>query len=221
MKGGYSNGMAKKDKIWTPKVLDILYECWKDAESEKVLAFCLEEKLPKIHPIAALSKIRKLSKTEKKWMQMATRKKNQKEKSKLDKIKAKEEKIKIREEKRKQRDEKKKYREKKFSEKMIREEVRKKFDRSYVEEITPHIDSVFFFCSDVQQYVPTIACIYRVFGSEIFPYCAECIKCKHMEKYLPIIKELQHDRESIAKQDEAGRHKTSSGSKGKTKRTSS
>ena len=211
--------MEKKDKIWTPKILDILYECWKDAESEKVLAFCLEEKLPKIHPIAALSKIRKLSKTEKKWMQMATRKKNQKEKSKLDKIKAKEDKIKLREEKRKQRDEKKKHKEKKLSEKRIREEIKTKLDRSYVEDINSHIDSAFFFCSDVQQYVPTISCIYRVFGSETFFHCAECIKCKHMEKYLSIIKELQHDRENIAKQNEAGRHKASSGSKSKTKGT--
>ena len=209
--------MKKKENIWTPKILDILYECWKESESEKELAFCLEKKLPKIHPIAALSKIRKLAKTEKKWMQMVTRKKNQKEKIKNEKIKAKKEKVKLREEKKVQREEKRKHREKKLSEKRIREDVRKKLDRSYIDDISSHIDSVFFFCSDVQQYVPTISCIYRVFGTETFSHCSECIKCKHMEKYLPIIKELQYDRENVAKQNETGRHKASSGSKGKTK----
>lgn len=214
--------MKKKEKIWTEETLEILYECWKNIESEKELAFCISEKLPKIHPIAALSMVRKLLKTDKKWMQMATRKKNQKEKIKLEKLKEKENKLKLKEEKKIVREESKKVKEKKLIESKIRENIKEKLDQSYTEEINKHIKDIFFFCNDVQQYVPTISCIFRVFGSEVFSYCSECEKCKHMEKYSPSLREIINVRESISKQKEFGRDQASTGgSKVKKERTGS
>ena len=212
----YINYMSKKSKNpWSEKQIDELYEIWKEAGSEKEMVSLIIERLPSVVPFAALGLIRKLSKTDKKWLQMSTRKKNQKEKAKLDKIKQREEKKKLREEKRRVREEKKKLKEKKLEEKKSINDVKENLDLRCIEELNKHIENKFFFCSHVQQYVPTISCICRVFGKEGFLHCSDCESCKHMDKYLSIIKEILNGGEKTSKQNEPKRNKTSGGSEGK------
>lgn len=182
--------MKKKDKTWTDAVLEALYECWKSCDNERELAKILEEKFPKIHPIASLSMVRKMIKTEKKWAQMATRKKNEKEKIKNEKNKEKEEKIKKAKERKEQKEVKKQQKEKRNKEKNLREKIKQKLDLSKMDDFNKHIDTEFFFCSEMQQYMPVVSCIYRVFGNEPFYHGACCEKCKHMEKYFQLVKEI-------------------------------
>ena len=75
--------VIKKRKKWTKKQLDVLYECWKNADTNKERLVLVEEKLPQVPPLAALNKMRTMVKSDSKWIGMATRKKNNKENEKL------------------------------------------------------------------------------------------------------------------------------------------
>ena len=63
--------------------LDILYDCWKDADNYKDRTVLIEARLPKMPILAALKRMRSLAKSDPKWLRWATRKKNEKEKDKL------------------------------------------------------------------------------------------------------------------------------------------
>jgi hypothetical protein len=188
-----------KQYKWTQRKLDILYECWKNGATTKERIPYIEGSLPKVPLPIAISVMRKLARTDSKWIKWTTRKSNEKEKEKVEKQQLKERKLiekesrkKAREEKREILEEKKKYKDRQSS-------LRLMLDDSFKKDLQEKISPEFFFCSDVQQYVCNNACIFRVFSEEYeFMYSGPCLKCKRMDKHISKIEELVDDRKAKA-----------------------
>jgi flagellar biosynthesis GTPase FlhF len=197
----------KKTKELTKKQLDILYECWKDADNYKDRLALIEERLSKIPSLAALSIMRKMAKTDTKWLKWATRKKNQKEQEKLAKKKERERKEKEKEKKKIEREKKKKEKSKVKKEKNKMNKIRKSLKKQHIGVVQKQIKPDFFFCGTFQHFVNNISCIYRVFSRDDgFPLGSQCDKCSKMNKYTSIIEEIIKNAGK-----EVGKHKTSKG----------
>lgn len=181
----------KKTKALTKKQLDILYECWKNGETTKERLVLIEEKLPKIPSLAALSIMRKMAKTETKWLKMVTRKKNHKEKEKLTKKKEREKKKLEKEKRKRERVAQKAEKEKVDNRKTKLNKIKSRLKNEHMDHLQEQIEARFFFCNDFQHYVNNLACIYRVFSNECgFSLGLQCEKCSRMNKYMPIIEEI-------------------------------
>ena len=187
-------------KKFTKADLEILFECWKEGENSKEWIKLIEERLPKIPTLFALSTMRKMAKTETRWLKMATRKKNQKEKEK-------EEKQREREKRKQESFKKKKEREERRKEKEKRQEQEKKFSKikdnlkiSDTKIIMEKLGEEYFFCSEVDQYVNNISCIYRLFSNE-YPVLlnSKCERCIKLNKYLPKIEEVSNGKQKGSK----------------------
>jgi hypothetical protein len=209
----------RKKTKWTKKKLDVLYECWKSADTHKERLELIEQYLPKIPPLAALNKMRAMVKTDVKWAKMATRKKNQKEKEKESIRKAKVarkkevERKKLEIEKRKQMREEKRAKKKQRKErKVIKNSIRDLLMRDDLEKISEAIEPEFFFCSDMQQFVNNISCIFRVFSNDYGLVVGKCEKCKKMNKYISVLEEVVQN----ARQKRSKSNKTRKG-RGKAK----
>lgn len=217
----------RKKQKWTQKQLDILYECWKEAEKPKDRIPLVEEKLPEMPPATALGIIRKLARTDPKWIRWSTRKKNEAEKAKLEKKKERERKKAERDKRRQLREKKKELREKEQQEKSLREKLQKSFKEKHSSQLAEKVPPEFFFCPDTQQYVNNNSCIFRVFseGPNGFSYGPPCDKCKRMDKYIPVIQEIiKNDRRNkkSTPRKAAGGNTTSEGrSQNKKKKASS
>jgi hypothetical protein len=173
----------RKRTKWTKKRLDILFECWKEAEKNKDKLELIKKHLPEIPPLAGLNKMRSMVNYDTKWINAAQRRKERKEKEKLAEQKEKEKK-KIQREKRKiEREIKQKKRSKK-------EKIRNKLSNDLVELIKEKIESEFSFCPDIQQYVNNLSCIFRVFGQQHDYFSGACESCTRMDKYVSIIEEV-------------------------------
>ncbi len=183
-----------KKKIWNEESLNILYECWKNNESIKEQLLEAANKLPKISQPEILSMMRKMAKTDTKWLKWATRIKTQKEKE-IEKekqaIAAKKELI-IK--KRQERENKRKIKEKVLLHKNVIEELKSKLDQSFSKSISELIKPEFFFCPDVSQYVNNNSCIFRVF-SNCIPVDSQCAECKRMDKHIDLIREAINGRQ--------------------------
>jgi hypothetical protein len=207
--------MARKKKApLTKKQLDILYDCWKEGTNTKERLVLIEERMPKVPTLTALKIMRRMAKTDSKWLRWATRQKNLKEKEKLEKQKERERKKKEREQRRKEREQRKEERRKKQLHKNEREYISKNIDPSLSKELEDHIPTEFFFCPAIHQYVTNISCIFRIFGED-FSFGSSCDKCKRMDKYIPILKEFIDGRSS--KNTKRQRPKRNTASKGRSK----
>lgn len=196
---------------WNKKKLDILYECWKNGNDTKERLGLIEKNMPKVPSLSALKVMRKMAKTDPKWLKWKTRQKNLKEKEKLEKQKEREKKRKEKEQRRKDREEKRKIREEKLKQKKQIEKVSKNLNQS---EIKEKIQTEFFFCPDTNQYVSNISCIFRIFGELSFGNV--CDKCKRMNKYLPIIQEGIDGETEKNKRKRVKKHSSSEGSEAET-----
>lgn len=172
--------MLRKKIKCTKKQLDILYECWKNVETNKERIKLVKEKLPNIPPLVALNDMRFMAKTSPRWINVVMHKKNQK----------KEEKLKI-ESKKRIREEKKKERNKIIAKKSLIEEIRSNLkcsDKSLVER---KIKSKIFFCTKIQQFMNNISCIFRKYSEDYGlltgTFCEKCIK---MDEYIPVLQEI-------------------------------
>jgi len=214
----------RKRTKWTKKQLDILYECWKNAESNKERIELVEEKLPKIPPLAALNKMRSMAKSDSKWLSMSTRKKNQVEKEKLQVELEKERKRKEREQKKEERKQRKKEREEKKKErsiikahKTLKERLKENLKCSHFEMVEEKIENEVFFCPKIQQFMSNISCIFRIFSNDYgFSVGGPCEKCKLMDAHIPIIQEVIKN----GRQKRAERNKTSARSESKKEESS-
>jgi len=208
--------MAKKKAKLTKKQLEILYECWKDGENTKEWIALIEERLPKVPSLAALSVLRRMAKTDTKWLKMATRKKNQKEKEKADKQKEKERKKIEAEKKKVERERKRKERTQRETQKQRLEKIKENLKISYLPALEEKIEPEYFFCQDVHQYVHNLSCIFRIFSNEFNVLLAsECEKCSKMNKFISIIEEIIKD----GRQEKTRKH-TPSKSGGKNEKSS-
>jgi hypothetical protein len=187
--------MAKRKKVLTKKQLDILYECWKEGKDTKERLELIEERMPKVSTLLALKTMRRLAKTDPKWLKWTTRQKNLKEKEKLEKQKEKERKKAERERKKAEREHKKIERTKKRARKNQKEQISKNIDPVLSKELEKHIELELFFCPDTHQYVTNISCIFRIFGGD-FSFGGPCDKCKRMDKYIPELKEFFNGRKN-------------------------
>lgn len=182
--------MARKKKaLLTKNQLDIIYECWKEGVDTKERLILIEQRMPKVPTLKALKIMRRMAKTDAKWLRWSTRQENLKEKEKIDKQKEREQKRKEQERRKKEREEKKKERIQKQTQKIQKEQISKYIESSLAAELKEQADLSFFFCPDIHQYVSNISCIFRIF-SEDFSFGTSCDKCKRMDKYIPIIKEI-------------------------------
>ena len=204
--------MPRKKKIWTEEKLDVLYECWKAGGTTKERIPIIEEKLPDIPLPTAVSMMRKLARTDSKWVGWATRKKNEKERAKVAKQKEKERKLLEREQRRKERAERKVKREKKQQEREVRQKLDNRLELDMAQALAEKIEPEFRFCPDVHQFVNNNACIFKVF-SKGFPSDAACSKCKRMDKHIPAIEEVIKD----ARPKKRAKSKASNRNKGKAK----
>jgi len=211
----------RKRTKWTKRQLDVLYECWKNAETNKERIELVEEKLPKIPPLAALNKMRSMAKTDSKWIGMATRRKNQKEKEKLQielekkrKRKERERKQEEKEKRRVLREQKRKEKEKTKAEKTLKEKIKSKLKRTDVEVVEGKVEGKIFFCPKVQQFMNNVSCIFRTYSDDYgFSVGGPCEKCTKMDEYIPILQEVIKN----ARKKRTERNKTSKrGGKDKT-----
>ena len=194
-------------KKWTNKQLEILYECWKSADNNKDRLELIKKKLPKVHPVVALSEMRKKAKNDTKWIKMATRKKNQKEKEK-------EEKKKVRVKREKEKEERKKVREEKRKQKKILlkqqerdDKIKESLNSSHENLLVENLDLNFFFCPATNQYVHELSCIFRVFSNEYdVNVNSTCEKCVRMNKYIDTLLEVINEKES--RRDKAGKRRS-------------
>jgi len=210
--------MAKKKKVpLTKRQLDILYECWKEGTNTKERLSLIEERMPpKVSTLTSLKIMRRMAKTDTKWLKWTTRQNNLKEREKIEKLKEKERKI-------KEREQKKKYREQRREEKLQRqtqrnkkEQISKNIDPKLINELEDRISTEFFFCPETHQYVTNITCIFRVFND--FSFGTSCDKCKKMNKHIPILEEVVNGRstKSVKRQ----RSKRDTTGKGRSKNAS-
>lgn len=204
----------KKKSIWTEERLDVLYECWKAGQTTKERIPLIEEKLPDVPLPAAVSLMRKLARTDSKWVGWTTRKKNEKERAKIAKQQEKERKQLEREQRKKDREKKRALRERKQQDKELRQKLDNDLEMFHSEAIEEKVEPEFFFCPDTHQFVNTNSCIFRVF-SKGFPSDPACSKCKRMDKYIPAIEEVIKDGRSKKRK----RNQTSKGSENKVKKT--
>lgn len=73
--------MARKKKTpLTKNQLEILYQCWKEGANTKERLALIEERMPKVSTLTALKIMRKMAKTDPKWLKWTTRQRNLKEK---------------------------------------------------------------------------------------------------------------------------------------------
>lgn len=181
-------------KKLTKKQIDILYECWKNSETTKDRITLIEKNLPLVPSLAALGVMRKMEKTDPKWLKMSTRKKNKKEQEKINKQREKENrKIEI-ETKRTERESKRIEREKLNLEKNKLNNIRTNLKEKHFDKITEIIGNNFLFCSKIQQYVSSVSCIFKLFSDECaFMKLASCEKCLKFHKHIPIIEEMLKD----------------------------
>ena len=215
------NKRNKRTK-WKKSQLDILYECWKGADSNKDRIKLVEEKLSSIPPLVALNKMRVMANSDPKWISMSTRKKNQKERE-LKKVELEKEKKKKERERRREevlqrkllREEKKKEREKMKIKKSIKNEIKDGLKISDFENIKQLVENKMFFCNRVQQFMSNIVCIFRVHSKDYgFSIGGPCEKCNKMDEYIPKIQEVLDN----ARQERIERNKASKGGgKGKKK----
>lgn len=200
-------------KKLTAEQLNTLYDIWKEVEGWKERLALIEERLPKVQALNALSVMRKMAKTDTKWLKMTTRKKNQEEKEKQDKEKAKAQKIAERETKKKEREEKREVSEQKKKSKKCFMEIYANFNKSHLDKLKEMVKPEFFFCPDIQQFVNNLSCIYRVFSHEYVDLTTgPCEKCKRLNEYIPILEEIVNGRQKRPKNN-----KTNKGSKNKEK----
>jgi len=178
-------------KKLTKKQIDILYECWKNSETTKDRLALIEKSLPSVPSLAALSVMRKMEKTDPKWLKMSTRKKNKKEQEKVSKQKEKENKKKERESKKIERESRKAEREKLNLEKNKLNNIRNNLKNKHFDKVVETIGNNFLFCSKIQQYVSNVSCIFKLFSDEYsFMKLSPCEKCLKFHKHIPIIEEI-------------------------------
>ena len=202
--------MARKKKTkrrFSKAQLDILYECWKDADNYKDRAALIEARLPKVPVLAALKRMRSLARSDPKWLRWTTRKKNEKEKEKLAKKKEREKKKEEVLKRRIAREERKKRMEEEKADKSLREKLRSRLLVGHYEKVSEEIDPDFFFCGGVHQYVHNISCIFRIFSDQHeFSPGGPCDKCTRMDKYIPTLMEVVKDgRQNRSKSNKAGK----------------
>jgi hypothetical protein len=216
----------RRRKKWTKKQLDVLYECWKGADTNKERLSLVEEKLPNIPPLAALYKMRIMAKTDSKWIGMATRRKKQKEREKftveLEKQKKKDERERKKiehEKRRKEREEKRKKREEIKSEKKLKEKIKSLLLLNDGEKIKDKIDLQLFFCSKIHQYIDEISCIFRIFSKEYGLSGGPCEKCTKMDKYIPVLQEvIENGRQNRIRQNKTSERSSKAQKKTKDKK---
>lgn len=212
--------MAKKNKMrkFTKVQLDALYECWKDADNYKDRLALIEERLPKIPSLSALKKMRKLARTDTKWLKWATRQKNALEREKLTKKKEKERKKEDVFLRRVAREERKKLKKEKSVEKSIRDKIGEKLLFEHAEKIGELIEPQYFFCTSTHQYINNISCIYRLFSNEY--NFSPCDKCSKMDKHIPILMEvIKHGRQKRVGSDKASEGRKTKIKGSKTRKT--
>jgi DNA gyrase/topoisomerase IV subunit A len=198
--------MARK-KL-TQKQLDILYDCWKNADNAKDRLKLILVHLPNISSLYALSIMRNKAKTDPKWISTSTRKKNKIEKDKEQKKLEKEQKKLEKEQKKLEKKVKREERNKLKEEKTRLKEIKSKLKFEHLEQITQLIKSDFFFCSTVQHFVNNISCVYRVFSEDFnFPLHSNCEKCKKMDKYIENIEEVVNVQQKVRRNSSSTRNK--------------
>lgn len=171
---------------WPKKTLDAIHECWERTSTRKECLKLLATRVPDMLPPAAWGIIRKLSKTDKRWILTARKKEREKEALKQARLRRRAERAR----KREAREKKKEWRDQQDS-------FRRKLKTRHLEKIQKHIESEFFFCPDTKQYVNTVSCIFRVFSGEDwygFTHCGPCAKCKRLDKHLPAIERAIRSR---------------------------
>ncbi|MFA5048420.1 MAG: hypothetical protein WC516_05365 [Patescibacteria group bacterium] len=204
--------MKKKKKKFTKVQLEILFECWKNGNNTKEWLDQITKQLPKVPPLIALSIMRSLVKTNTEWQKIAKRKKNKKEKEKLDKKAESEKKktvaIQKKQEIERKRTERNKIKEQKEKIKNIKQNLKTEDTKNLLE----NIEVEYLFCSDVDQYINNISCIFRLFSNEYSILLdTKCEKCIKMNKYIPVLEETIN-----AKSEKTRRYRTSeNGSKTK------
>lgn len=175
--------MSRKKSKYTKKQINILYECWKNAETNKERIELIKEKLPSVPPLVALNDMRFMAKTDSKWIDVVMRRKDQKKKEKLQI----ESRRKIREKKREERN-------KIIVKKSLIEEIKSDLKCSDKFLIEKRIKSKIFFCSEIQQFMNNISCIFRKYSEDYgLSVGISCEKCMRMDKYIPIIQEVIKD----------------------------
>jgi hypothetical protein len=171
---------------WPKKILDLIHECWESTATRKACLELLADKVPEMPPPAAWGIIRKLSKTDKRWILTARKKQREKEALKQARERRRAERAKRRE----ARERKKEWRDRQDS-------FRKKLSAKHLEKIQKRIEAEFFFCPDTKQHVNNIACIFRVFSGDDwfgFSHSGPCARCKRMDKHLPEIEKAIRSR---------------------------
>jgi hypothetical protein len=209
-----------KKKTLTKKQFNILYECWKNADNTKDRLVLIEENLPKVPSLAALSIMRRMAKTDPKWLKMTTRKKNKKEKERIQKQKERENKKIEKEKRRIEREEKRKKRNEVKKQKNQLAFIREKLSIKYSKVVTDKVGSKFFFCPDTHQFVNNISCIFRIFSNEhSLSCCSQCERCLKFNKHILTLEEIiENDKRTKASQNKTKRvtrDKASSRSKNK------
>lgn len=210
--------MAKKKKNFTKEQLKILFECWKNGSNTKEWLELIAKNLPKISPLVALSTMRSLAKTDIEWQKAATKKKNKKEKEKREK-KVEREKKRIAAAQKKQEKEKRRAEKIKlevFKEKLLH--IKQNLKSEDIKVLLEKINIEYFFCSNMDQFVNNISCIFKIFSNEYSDLLdSKCEKCEKMNKHIPVLEEITNARSKKTR-----RHRTTeNGSKTKEKESTS
>ena len=205
--------MAKKNL--TKKQINILYECWKQGNTYKERVILAEKLLPKVPSMLALKTMRKLAKTDPKWVGWTTRQSNKIEKEKQRKKLEREKKKAEKEKRRIAREKRKEKQLQRAKEKSIRDNISKNLHSDHTEILSREIDVKFFFCTNLGQYINTISCIFRAFDGDI-QLSGMCEKCNKMDKYIPTLQDIIKRSEN-GRQKGTKRHKTG-GRRGKSKK---
>jgi len=194
--------MTKKKKLTKPQ-LEILFDCWKNGNNTKEWLELIVNRLPKVQSLLALSIMRKMAKTDEQWIKAATKKKNKLEKEKREKFIEKEKKKVAASQRKQEREKKCQIKKEKQAEKIVRQNLYEKLTLSVVKQLEEKIKPEFFFCTEAQQYINNIACIFRLFSKEFVEIVPSyCSNCKKMNCYISTIEEIINEKIGIINQVE-------------------
>ena len=141
--------------------------------------------------------MKKKAKNDNKWIKMATRKKNQKEKEKELKKQARVQREKDKEERRRIREEKRKQKKILLKQQQRDDKIKENLNSSHENLLVNQLDLDFFFCPATNQYVHELSCIFRIFSNEHDANINNvCEKCTRMNKHIDTLLEVINEKES-------------------------
>ena len=174
--------MPRKKLPYSASQIAALHECWKEAHSGRSFLELAAARIPAIPPPAAMSLVRRLSRSDPAWQATARQKERERDERKLVKERARQDKLKRRNDRQMAQEWKGR-----------REAIRSALVEANVAKVVAIVGTGFFFCADTRQQVCRLSCVFRVFSGDDrygFSHGGPCERCERMDEHIPALERI-------------------------------